>query len=294
MDLKNLGFVSVHYFFKLIKEYNKKYLYECIGDAWDAMWNHGIKGKILAPFAYHEQKMIAKNADFVLYVTDSFLQTRYPSKSPSIGVSDVDIPGTKTKNLSERLERINNNRGTITIGTTAGIDVPYKGQKYVIKALGYLKKHGIDQFEYQMVGGGNPEKLRRIAIQEDVEEKVKFLGPKSHDGVIEWLSTIDLYVQPSLQEGLPRALIEAMSMALPAIGSRTGGIPELLLEDCIFEKKNYKMIANMLLSYTDKTKMEKEAERNIEFANKKFDKERTDKKRSAFYKHFNRTCERKQ
>ena len=50
----------------------------------------------------------------------------------------------------------------------------------------------------------------------------------------------------------------------------------------------------MLLSYTDKTKMEKEAERNIEFANKKFDKERTDKKRSAFYKHFNRTCERKQ
>ena len=47
------------------------------------------------------------------------------------------------------------------------------------------------------------------------------------------LDTCDIYVQPSLQEGLPRALIEAMSRGCPCIGARTAGIPELLPEECL-------------------------------------------------------------
>jgi glycosyltransferase involved in cell wall biosynthesis len=42
------------------------------------------------------------------------------------------------------------------------------------------------------------------------------------------MDELDLYVIPSLGEGLPRALVEAMSRGLPAIGSRRGGIPELV------------------------------------------------------------------
>ena len=52
------------------------------------------------------------------------------------------------------------------------------------------------------------------------------------------MDTLDLYIQPSNTEGLPRALIEAMSRGCPCVGSDAGGIPELLASPCIFKKKN--------------------------------------------------------
>ena len=52
------------------------------------------------------------------------------------------------------------------------------------------------------------------------------------------LTDSDIYIQPSLQEGLPRAVVEAMSTALPCIGFNTGGIPELLEPEYIVKLKN--------------------------------------------------------
>ena len=49
--------------------------------------------------------------------------------------------------------------------------------------------------------------------------------------VRQWLDGIDIYLQPSLREGLPRALIEAMSRACPAVASNVAGIPELLPQE---------------------------------------------------------------
>ncbi len=39
-----------------------------------------------------------------------------------------------------------------------------------------------------------------------LENQIKLLGPLSHDEIFEWLDSIDIYIQPSLLEGLPRAL----------------------------------------------------------------------------------------
>lgn len=290
VDVKNLGFVSLEYFLKAINQYKKKYLYECIGDAWDAMWNHGLSGKILAPKAFIDQKRLASNADMVLYVTERFLQKRYPTQAPSIGISDVSIPECQDSVLIQRINHIKTmNSSKIVIGTTAGIDVPYKGQEYVIRALSHLKRQGITCFEYQMVGGGSSEKLRQIAEKEDVAELIKFIGPRSHEEVIKWLASIDIYIQPSLQEGLPRALAEAMSTAAPAIGSRTGGIPELLSERCIFEKKNYVQLANLLKSFLSKKRLMIEARSNFNYI-KKYDCNVMDDKRMKFYRQFDILC----
>ena len=49
---------------------------------------------------------------------------------------------------------------------------------------------------------------------------------------------MDIYIQPSYTEGLPRALIEAMSVGLPCIGSSVGGIPELLKENFLVPPKD--------------------------------------------------------
>ena len=67
--------------------------------------------------------------------------------------------------LQRRLRKIESytSDSVLTIGTAAGLDVPYKGQQFVIEAMGKLKKQGITQFRYSVIGGGTGDRLRRAA-----------------------------------------------------------------------------------------------------------------------------------
>lgn len=265
---------------------NKPFLVEMVGCPWDALWNHSWKGKLLAPSITLMTKHEVRNAPAVLYVTNEFLQRRYPTKGLQIGCSDVDFQDVDNSVLEKRLNKIKFHSGKIVIGTTAAVNVKYKGQQYVIKALGELKKKGINHFEYQLVGNGDQSFLKQIAKDCGVDDQIKLLGGMSHEDVFSWLDTIDLYIQPSKQEGLPRALIEAMSRGVPAIGSNTGGIPELLGDDCIFKKGCgcEHRIAEILQSFT-KEKMLWQAGKNFETASH-YRKEQLDAKRARFYKNF--------
>ena len=212
---------------KLIPK-NKKCIVEVVACAWDALWNHSLSGKVIAPLMYYREKQIIKKAKYVIYVSNKFLQKRYPTNGYNIGCSDVSLSTFDDKILNKRLEKIKKmNDKKIVFGTLAAIDVKYKGQAYVIKAINKLKKEGIENIEYQLVGGGSKNKLEKLAKKLNVEDKIVFVGTLPHDKVFDWLDMIDIYIQPSNQEGLPRALVEAMSRACPCIGSSTGGIPEV-------------------------------------------------------------------
>ena len=92
-----------------------------------------------------------------------------------------------------------------------------------------------------------------------------FKGSIVHDEMFAWLDSLDVYIQPSLQEGLPRALIEAMSRGLPCYGTRTGGIPELLPAECVCKRNMFisTQFARFLRCYT-KEKAKEMAIRNFE------------------------------
>ena len=271
---------------KYAKLLNKPYLVEVVGSAWDALWTHSFKGKVLALFSHLRTKRGIKNAPYVIYVTTNYLQTNYPTTGQHTNCSNVSLSKFDDKVLDERLNKIKNmsKNNKIIIGTTGAINIKYKGQEYVIKAIGKFKDQGITKFEYQLVGGGDLEYLKSIAKKYNVLEQVKFLGEKPHNEVIEWLDTIDLYIQPSLTEGLPRALIEALSRGLPSIGSNAGGIPELLDEKVIFEKKSISELFN-LLSTIDSNFMREQAIRNFNEA-KKYDKQIIERRRLEFFNKF--------
>lgn len=151
----------------------------------------------------------------------------------------------------------------------APVDVKYKGQEYVIQAIARLKKKGL-LFEYHLVGGGNPSYLKMLSKNLGVAELVKFYGSVPHDDITSILDKADIYIQPSKTEGLPRALVEAMSRACPALGSNIAGIPELLDKNCIFRTGNVNDICSLLTSF-DFDKMEKCARQNyIEAKNYEF------------------------
>jgi len=272
---------------KSAKKNNKPYLIEAVACPW-ALWNHSLLGKIVAPFSYLQMKYILLNSKYTIYVTNEFLQRRYPTRGKSVNCSDVSLKEFNDKVIEARLKKIDNIQkdSKIIIGTTAAVNVRYKGQQYVIKALGKLKKQGLSNFEYQLVGGGDTAYLKSIAKKNNVADQVKFLGSMPHNKVFEWLDEIDIYVQPSRQEGLPRALIEAMSRGLPAFGARTAGIPELLESQYTFSNtaKNINEIC-LILKRFDKRSMAEQAMRNYQ-ESKKYDKDIIEKRRQEFMLEF--------
>ena len=262
----------------------KPYMIEVVGCTWDALWNHGWKGKIMAIPSFFCAKKEIKRAPWVLYVTEKFLQKRYPTNGKSCACSDVFIKEQSENILTERLQKIDNLGDSIILGTIAAVDVQYKGQEYVIKALAYLKSKGDLQFKYQMVGGGDPTRLKKLARRLNVTDQVEFCGQVPHEDIFDWLKKIDIYIQPSLQEGLPRSIIEAMSSGCPVLGSEIAGIPELIDDECLFKKGSPKAVAESIIRMVSKD-MSKYARRNFVEA-QKYTLDKLDKKRKDFYDQF--------
>ena len=253
-----------------------------IGCPWDAYWNLGIRGKCLAIVEYYKLRQVMNLSTHSIYVTDRFLQKRYPTRGKCIGCSDVSLMAFSENVLYNRIKRIQVLK-TIKIGTLAAVDVPYKGQRKVIKALAMLANEGLD-YEYHLAGNGDQSKLQEYAKKLGVFDKVIFHGGIPHERVTDFLDQIDIYIQPSDVEGLPRALVEAMSRACPAIGSNVGGIPELLPEDMLFQKKDIKGICKCLKMLTPE-RMLCDAKRNF-YRSKDFDSDKLSQKRYDFINQF--------
>ena len=239
-----LGSIAITY----ANKHKKPLMCEFVACSWDALWNHSLKGKLVAPYFFIRQKLRMKNeVPYVVYVTKEFLQQRYPTKGISTNCSNVELKEVKEESLIARKEKINSyTQGEVlTLCTVAAIDVLYKGQADVIEALHKLKKQGVN-FKYKLIGQGNPAYLQSKIDKYNLNDNVEIVGPLKHDEVFEFLKKIDIYIQPSKQEGLPRAVIEAMSMACPVLGARTGGIPELIDNKYIFEKGDVNKIAELL------------------------------------------------
>lgn len=261
------------------------YLVECVGCAWDSLWNYNLKGKVLALPSYVLMRWGIARAGFVLYVTHTFLQKRYPTRGRTIGCSDVALEAGGGAILNRRELRIAERvHEPLVIGTLGAIDVRYKGHADVIAALASIHKQGYD-YRYQLVGGGSSERLYQIARELGVDDRVEFLGSLKHEEVFAWLDAIDIYIQPSKIEGIPRALLEAMSRACPALGSNVGGIPEALEPDAVFKQGDINAISSALMRTSDQDVMRVHATRNFE-KSKEYQSDVLKRRRDDFFDEF--------
>ncbi len=269
------------------KKYDKPYIYECVGCTWDSLWNYSLLGKIMAPSSFLAERRRIKEAPYVCYVTGEFLQRRYPTKGKSVSCSNVVVHAADPSILTKRLERIKRSaqKQKYVLGTAAAIDVRYKGQEYVMKAIGELVKEGYD-FEYYLAGGNrlNSTYLKELAQKLNIEERIHFTGSLDSLQILEFYDSIDIYVQPSKQEGLPRAVIEAMSRGIPAIGTNIAGIPELLQRENLFRKGSVKSVKKALKHMVN-ADLSRYAEENFEKA-KEYRIDVLTNRRNKFYDEF--------
>ncbi|MFY8165505.1 MAG: glycosyltransferase family 4 protein, partial [Sediminibacterium sp.] len=147
-----------------------------------------------------------------------------------------------------------------------------------------IAKSNNNNLKYKIVGQVKSRKLQNLIDKSQHQNEVEILGSLSHDKVFEFIDYIDLYIQPSKQEGLPRSVIEAMSRACPVLGSNIAGIPELINKDALFEAGNINAIKE-LLSQIDKGKLKLWSQENFKKA-QDFKKEILDDKRVQFYNQF--------
>lgn len=271
MDLV-IGYAPGHNLYqavKIAKSNNIPFMTFLVACPWDTMSNHQrLLVRLSSPFYYMWTRIVIKNSDYVHYVTKSFLQQRYPTSGKSLGCSDANLGEPNPTTLSMRLEKYaskkpSDNKNIITIGH---IDVRYKGQEYVIKAIAQLIKEGKSQYHYYLIGAGEGTYLKKLAKQLQVENNVHFLGRKTPEEVMSILADADIYVQPSITEGLPRAVVEAMSTGLPCIGFNTGGIPELLEPEYIVKLKDVDGIVQRIKILEDVEKYKSAATRNFNAA----------------------------
>ena len=272
---------------KYSKKLNKPYIVEFVACPWDAMWYYNWKGKILAPYAYFKNRWAIYDSSCVIYVTNKFLQQRYPTKGMTFSISNVEIDEVSEDVLNKRIKKIEqlDLKGPIFIGTAANIDVPYKGQADVIKALYLLRQLGETRFRYKIIGAGNPERLQNIIKKLDMQHYVSLEGPMKHSDILSFYDDLDIYIQPSKQEGLPRSVIEAMSRACPVIGARTGGIPELINHQYVFHKGKVEQLKFILSNIVEKQLLESESIKNFNEA-KKYTRELIEYKRNEVYCRF--------
>jgi L-malate glycosyltransferase len=111
---------------------------------------------------------------------------------------------------------------------TVGSLVEIKGHRHLILAIAQLRGAGL-HVTLDIVGDGPLRAdLERLACEHGVSELVRFHGRKEKREVAEALRQADVFVLPSLWENLPCALLEAMSVGLPTVATRVGGVPEIL------------------------------------------------------------------
>ncbi len=104
--------------------------------------------------------------------------------------------------------------------------VPAKGLEYLIDALPFLKKE-FKNIKLLITGEGSTmERLKKKAKENNVHDSIIFTG-KRRD-IPDILSCTDIFVMPSVAEGLPNALLEAMAMGKPIVATEVGGIPEVI------------------------------------------------------------------
>ena len=106
-----------------------------------------------------------------------------------------------------------------------------KGHKYLIEAISHIVKTRKDIL-CGIVGAGKLRNtLERQIRSLGLEDHVMLAGGKPHDEIPFWMNACDLFVLPSLNEGNPTVMFEALGCGKPFVGTRVGGVPEIIASD---------------------------------------------------------------
>lgn len=168
--------------------------------------------------------------DLFLAPSKELLHIPFPIQAPKQfipnGVDGKKFSRDKTKRANIREELHLSDDAVVAIVTRRLVDK--NGVIYLAKATKLLKDRNIT---FIVIGDG-PE---REAVEKEFKmhcgDRAIFLGNKRHEEIVDYYSGADFSILPSLMEATSISGLEAMATSLPLVGTRVGGIPELIEDD---------------------------------------------------------------
>lgn len=106
-----------------------------------------------------------------------------------------------------------------------------KGVFDILRAISKHRDELLGKIEFRIGGNRNEDQLKRMIIENHLEDMVVFEGWVGGEKKLRLLNWADVFILPSFNEGLPISILEAMSYAHPIISSPVGGIPEVVEND---------------------------------------------------------------
>ncbi len=268
-----------------VKARSYPYGVEVVADPYDVFAPGALKHP-LRPFfrweGYWALRCACREAAAAGYVTDRSLQRRYPGGDETVmaGFSDLELSDDLFLTVPRIVQTAPRPCNIIMVG---GLNQLYKAPHILVSALAEVC--GSIDAHLTFVGGGQYEaSLQRQAEEAGIGERVSFMGEiSSRRGVIDALDRADIFVLPSFQEGLPRAMVEAMARGLPCIGSSVGGIPELLTSEDLVPPGDSTALAHLIIEVaSDPERLSTMSRRNVARA-QDFREEPLRRRRQAFY-----------
>jgi glycosyltransferase involved in cell wall biosynthesis len=152
------------------------------------------------------------------------------SKVASIpnGYNSTQFRPVDTQRCRAALDLPQNKKIILYVGNFYG---EVKGHRYLVDAISIIVKQRKDVLCI-IVGSGK--------LQVDIEKQIRSLGledfiylpgKKAHDEIPIWMNACDIFVLPSLNEGNPTVMFEALGCGKPFVGTRVGGVPEIITSD---------------------------------------------------------------
>lgn len=194
--------------------------------------SHRVNPRTRSPWTLWVDRRLKNQDDRVIAECEasrSFLIERqgYPAqkvKTIRNGVSEMAPRQDLKSDIYEKRRSLNVLPGGILIGTVGRLD-RQKNHVSLVQAIGALNKRM--DIRCVIIGEG-PERpnIEREISRWGLQEKIFLLGEKTD--VPSWLLSLDAFILPSLWEGLPSVILEAMSLGLPVIASDVDGVPEII------------------------------------------------------------------
>lgn len=259
---------------------------EVVGDPYDVFSRGACRHHLRSFVRWDHARRLRKQcsgAACAAYVTAECLQTRYPPARYAFttNYSSVEMPEDAYATSSRSSDSFRRPARLVFVGSMSQL---YKGVHVLIDAAARCVQKGIS-LSLSIIGDGNHQsEMEAHCREKGITECVEFLGRlPAGDHIRKKFDQSDLCVLPSLAEGLPRVLIEAMGRALPCIGSSVGGIPELLEARCLVPPGNAELLAAKIMEFLNSPqRLAMESKRNLQVA-RRYHTEQLTSRRNEFY-----------
>jgi glycosyltransferase involved in cell wall biosynthesis len=206
-----------------------------------AFWRGTTRENLKLSVYYKIENYLLRRMDHLVVVSRkqqaSLISHGQPESRISLVPNAVEVPPFEEKGRSEKLlyaERsdapaplFTRFRGRAIIAT-AGRLSPEKGHRYLIEAMPRVLASKRDAVLLIFGDGPLRTELARLADRMGCGDSIHFLG--FVPGFASLLRDIDIFVLPSLIEGLPNALLEALAAAKPVVATAVGGVPDLVVD----------------------------------------------------------------